>query len=271
MNNKNMFFKKLLMLVFCLTLCVIPTKVFASDFGLSNVENISDDSLIFEQNATEKDKEYVKLKNKLIDKYGPKKAYAVLGFIAVEEKTIPLTDENYNNLETVSPLAYDDNILTFAATPKSVTKGTMTVTMYKNLTQNYMDIWGEMTYSSGNSAGLLGLFGGKYGDSMGLSYDYTQVSKIGTSLSGAITNHVSALGGGSGSIAYGSTYARIVYTVKPNTSGTNIANCHGNTIMLYARRTSKVADNIEISIGNGVISVTYGDHYSPNYLEYPGW
>lgn len=262
-------YKNLVAFLFFLVFCVLPIDVFALDLGSSNNDKMLNDRITFESNSTEADKSYIKLRNKLIDKLGREKTYNMLGFISVKEESMNIVDNTSNNLNSISPLGYDDNILTYSNS-RSVTKGTMNLTMYKNLTQNIMDIWAEMTYKSGSSAGVSGLFN-KYNDSLALSYDNTQVARTGSSISGAIVNHYTSSGGGYGSISYGSTYARIVYTVKPNTAGTNISNCHGNSIMLYAQRTSPVSDNIQITIGNGTIGVASGDYFTPNYLEYSGW
>lgn len=271
---KKEIVKKISLLLLSLSLCIVPINVFAYDGELTSVIDESEDVTTFENEATYEDKEYINLRNKLIDKYGADKAYSLLGFVPVEKQMIDITDNSINNLNvpsqlSISPLAVDDVITTFTKN-KSVTKGTMKVTMYKNHTRNIMDIWCEMTYASGKSAGVQGLLT-KYPDSIGVSYDYTQVSKVSTSYSSCISDYSDSVGGGSGSIDYGSTYARIVYTVKPTNSSTKIANCHGNTIMLYAQRTSAVKDNISISIGCGSISAGSGSHFTPNYLEYAGW
>lgn len=247
--------KKISTFIVLFLLCLIPSKVFAYDgVDVTNdnaPDNLNDTVTYFEKVATKEDEDYVRLRNSLINLYGIDKAYTLLG----------------STKNIVSSYAVPGETTSREVSKFIPSKGTMKVTMYKNPQSNYMDIWGEMTFSSGNKAGLIA-----FDDLFALNFDDTQVAKVSTSRTPSIINYNSSnSGGGEGRIQDGSTYARIVFTVKPNIISKNITECHGDTILLYGEKNVALPDNVSISVSGGSLSVSSGGHYSLNYLQYTGW
>ena len=265
MRIKNNFLKQLSITLWAFLLTIAPLQAFANTPNNLNVYDFSNDITIVEKNITNKDAEFLKTRERLIKKVGFKNAYALLGYIPVEQKIIDI--EVPSASQSVQTLYATRSTPTTVSKSKNVSKGTMKVTMYKNPQSNYMDIWGEMTFSSGNKAGLIA-----FDDLFALNFDDTQVAKVSTSRTPSIINYNSSnSGGGEGRIQDGSTYARIVFTVKPNIISKNITECHGDTILLYGEKNVALPDNVSISVSGGSLSVSSGGHYSLNYLQYTGW
>ena len=250
--KKFSLFKKLTLLL-SLFMCIGQTSTYANEV---NKINNSPNNVIYEKNATQADKDYVNLRDTLVEQYGVSRAYEMLGFQQVSTKTITATD--------ITPYSTDPTIITLSK-PQTVPKGTMKITIYKNLTNNTIDIWYEMMYGENQIAG-------KYGnpDTIAASFDEHDVYKVSTSYSSVITNYIPTGNGGYGNVI-NSTYARIVYTLKPNIIGNNVYDCHGGSIMAFGERVGSGKDNIQVSIGGDYITLSGGDFFTPYYLEYPGW
>jgi len=209
---KKGLIKKLMFSSFLALLCLTPVKAFADDFSSNGYIDNSIDITTFENEATTADKEYVKLRNSLVSKYGYKKAYVMLGSVPVEKKVIPIDSNSVNSTSSYLPMAVDPVIDSRVSVPGQVTgKGNLVITIYKNLTSNYMDIWYEMNYTTDTS----GVGAKTKGDVMASSFATSNVYKVSTSYSGVIEDYVPYSCGGTGTIKGGSNYARMVFMVKP--------------------------------------------------------
>lgn len=252
---KKNIIKKISLLLLSLSLCIVPINAFAYDSELTNVIDESEDVITFENYATNKDKQYVNLRNNLIDMYGAEKAYSMLGFAPVEEKLIPL-DENNNSTKLpksdsiISPTAVDPVISSKPKTESVTNKGYMKITIYKNLTSNYMDLWYEMVYTDDTS----GVGGKTYGDALASSFSISNVYKVSTSYSGVIQNYTPYSYGGTGTIRGGSNYARMIFTVKPRSG--SVSSISEETNMVLGRRTTNISDNFAFSAQLGYIGIS---------------
>ena len=241
MKIKKTNLGKVLTFLFALFFCIGTTSAYAEDLSQSNS---SKDVLIFEKNATQEDINYAKLRNSLIDQYGVDRAYEMLGFQKF--------DTNIINSNIITPDSIDP-VIVQSSKPKDIYgKGKMKITIYKNYTNNTMDVWYEMTYTQDTS----GTGNKTYGDMIAANFNTSHVYKTSTSYSGVIKDYVPSTSGGYGEITGNSTYARIVFTVKPYSGSGDVSNIVLSTLMQMGIRNDDLPDGFSIGISGGWFSLS---------------
>lgn len=262
-----MFKKKSLKTLFFFSaftlLCMTPTKAFANDISSTKNINNSVDIVTYEKEANDQDKEFVKLRNSLVSKYGQKKAYVMLGFVPVEKKVIPLQDDaSTTNLgSSYLPMSGDPATGSDSNYTTVPYKCVLTITNYKNFTSNFMDIWYEVQYTDDTS----GVGAKTYGDVFASSFNTSNVYKVSTSYSANIQDYVPYSCGGTGTIKGGQIYSRMVFTVKPRYSGVNVSGIYEETNLEFGKRESNLGDGFSFSVQVGYIGISIS---SPKMTKY---
>lgn len=256
---------KKIMLSLCLILLVlvIPISVFATPDNSKMLNSQNNQSYTEDPNDNET-KEYMEIRDALIDKLGIDKAYKLLGFEKVEENVTLLKTKDTKNLSSiVSPYVISDpggggssSYCCFNNFGKYFAY--MKMSTYRNYSLGKIDITYEVQYVNGFKSGYSTF---SYDDIFTCNHSTTVVRQGVTKTSSMNTLKYGPYGIG-GYITDGSTYARLIITGKPVAPYT-ISNLTGNASMELLHKINGLPSDVAWSL-----SFYIGVSYTPNtYVE----